>query len=177
MKLEKCNQWDARFLGLCDMIASWSEDTSRKVGSVVVGPSNEIRSTGYNGFPRGVDSSLGERHQREAGEKYLWFEHAERNAIYNAAGSGTMTTGCKMYVNSFPCADCARAIIQSGISQLNTYAFDPKDEKFGRHFIVANEMLREAGVEVRAFARDDNSIAAQVDLFIEARDQKNGFLR
>jgi dCMP deaminase len=162
---------------MCDMIASWSEDTSRKVGSVVVGQSNEVRSTGYNGFPRGVDSSLAERLEREAGEKYLWFEHAERNAIFNAAGSGATTTGCRMYVNSFPCADCARAIIQSGISQLNTFAFDPKDKKFGRHFIVANEMLDEAGVEVRIFARDDSSIAAQADLFIETRDRTNGFLR
>ena len=162
---------------MCDMIASWSEDTSRKVGCVIVGPSNEIRATGYNGFPRGVDSTMSERHARDAGEKYLWFEHAERNSIYNAARSGTTTAGCRMYVNSFPCADCARAIVQSGITQLNTFAFDPKDEKFGRHFIVANEMLIEAGVEVKTFARDDSAITAQADLFIETRNTKNGFLR
>jgi dCMP deaminase len=177
MKLEKCTHWDARFFGLCDMIASWSEDTSRKVGSVLVGPSNEIRSTGYNGFPRGVDSSLSERHERAAGEKYLWFEHAERNAIYNAAGSGSATSGCRMYVNSFPCADCARAIVQSGIAQLNTFAFDTADKKFGRHFIVAKEMLQESGVEIRLFSRADDAIMKQHERFVEARAPASGFLR
>jgi dCMP deaminase len=177
MKLEKSNKWDARFLGLCDMIASWSEDASRKVGSVVVGPLNEIRSTGYNGLPRGVDSSQNERHDRSSGEKYFWFEHAERNAIYNAASSGIATSGCRMYVNSFPCSDCTRAILQSGIIQLNTYAYDAGDEKFAKHFVVAETMLREAGVEVRLFSRDDEAIALQNRQFAALRDPKSGVLR
>lgn len=177
MTLEKCTHWNARFFLLCDMIASWSEDASRKVGSVIVGPSNEIRATGYNGFPRGVDNTLSKRHDQTSGEKYLWFEHAERNAIYNAAASGVETTGCSLYVNSFPCADCARAIIQSGITQLNTFAFDPTDDKFGRHFIVADEMLREAGVEIRTFARTDEAIAEQANLFTDTRNPDSGLLR
>jgi dCMP deaminase len=172
-----CDHWDARFFLMCDMIASWSEDSSRKVGSVVVGKSNEIRSTGYNGFPRGVDSSLSERHDRNSGEKYLWFEHAERNAIYNAAGSGTATTGCKMYVNSFPCTDCARAIVQSGISQLNTFEYDLADEKFGRHFVVADAILREGGVKVVKFSRHDEAILKQVQLFSDTRNPENHLLR
>lgn len=177
MTLKKCSHWDARFFLLCDMIASWSEDTSRKVGSVVVGPSNEIRSTGYNGFPRGVDSSLSERHERNLGEKYLWFEHAERNAIYNAAGSGTATTGCRMYVNSFPCADCARAIIQSGITQLNTFGFDPKDEKFGRQFIVSETMFKESGVEISKFGRNDKAILDQIKRFSDVKSPENRLIR
>jgi dCMP deaminase len=177
MTLKKCNRWDARFFVMCDMIASWSEDTSRKVGSVVVGPSNEIRSTGYNGFPRGVDSSLTERHDGASGDKYLWFEHAERNAIYNAAGSGAATAGCRMYVNSYPCADCARAIIQSGIVQLSTFEFDPTDDKFGQHFIVSEQMLQEAGIEVRFFDRNDEAISDQIERYEDARRPANRLIR
>ena len=177
MTLKKCSHWDARFFLLCDMIASWSEDTSRKVGSIVVGHSNEIRSTGYNGLPRGIDSSVSARHDRASDEKYLWFEHAERNAIYNAAGSGTATAGCRMYVNSFPCADCARAIIQCGITQLNTFEFDSTDEKFGRHFTVAEKMLLEGGVEIRKFARNDQAIIDQVKLFSDVKNPENNLIR
>ena len=109
------------FFTLCYLVASWSEDTSRKVGSVIVGPANEIRSTGYNGFARHVSSTREERYSRAAGEKYLWFEHAERNAIYNLARTGAGSEGCQMYASSYPCADCARAIIQSGIIGLRTF--------------------------------------------------------
>ena len=173
----ECTHWDARFFLLCDMIASWSEDSSRKVGSVIVGPNHEIRATGYNGLPRGTDSSHQTRHDRSSGEKYLWFEHAERNAIYNAALAGTSTVECSMYVNSFPCADCARAIVQSGIRSLSTFSFDPNDAVYGYHFKVSEQMLSEAGVQVRLHDRADAKIAELAKNFEEARSAKNGFLR
>ena len=144
--------WDRRFLDLCSMIANWSEDRSRKVGAVIVGRANEIRATGFNGLPRGISSSVDERHSRDGGEKYFWFEHAERNAIFNAARAGTSTEGCRMYSTLFPCADCARAIIQSGIVQLNTLQIPEFDETFSRSFDVAAMMLGEANVEVRLFS-------------------------
>jgi dCMP deaminase len=147
--------WDARFFGLCAFLGSWSEDRSRQVGSVIVGPGNEIRATGYNGLPRKVEAHPESRHSREDGEKYLWFEHAERNAIYNMARAGVSTVGCRLYVDTFPCADCARAIIQSGIVEVNTFSPDMADTTFARHYTAAETMFAESGVALRLFQRDD----------------------
>ncbi|MBN9585719.1 MAG: dCMP deaminase [Afipia sp. 62-7] len=147
-------KWDRRFFELSHLVASWSEDRGRKVGAVIVGPANDIRAIGFNGLPRRVDAELEVRHARENGEKYYWFEHAERNAIYNAARSGIGTEGCRMYTNLFPCADCTRGIIQSGIVELNTFAAPEADEVFKRSFEVARVMLSEAGVNLRVFPPD-----------------------
>jgi dCMP deaminase len=89
------------------------------VGSVVVDADNVLVSTGYNSLPRSVEvDSEARRLSRENDEKYYWIEHAERNAIYNAARRGTVLKGCKIYVPWIPCADCARAIIQTGLSEV-----------------------------------------------------------
>src|SRR5690242_7044614 len=114
-------KWDQRFMELAKLIATWSKDRSTKVGCVVVGTDNEVRSIGFNGFPRGVDDDVEERHERPA--KYAWTEHAERNAIYSAVRVGISLKGCTMYLPWFPCMDCARALIQSGIAEL--VAFEP----------------------------------------------------
>jgi dCMP deaminase len=73
---------------------------------VIVRSDRLIRSVGYNGFVRGVDDDIASRHERPA--KYSWIEHAERNAIYNAARFGVPLTGATCYVNWFPCIDRAR---------------------------------------------------------------------
>lgn len=140
------NHWDKRFIGLTQYVAEWSEDTSRKVGAVIVGPENEIRSTGFNGFPRKV-KNLPERNSREGGEKYYWFEHAERNAIYNAARNGVNLEGSRVYVNLFPCADCARGIIQAGITKV-VAPKPPEIDVYGRSFEVSLQMFLEADVDV-----------------------------
>jgi len=113
--------WDIRFLREAARIATWSKDRSTKVGCVIVGPSREIRSTGYNGFPRGVNDDVDERHARPL--KYAYCEHAERNAIYNAARVGIPLEGCTLYcaadkLTGPPCVDCARACVQSGIKHV-----------------------------------------------------------
>lgn len=177
MDMFKCDRWDARFFAMADFVASWSEDQSRRVGCVVVGDANEVRSTGYNGLPRGVSGEPASRHSRENGEKYLWFEHAERNALFNMLRAGVATSNCRMYCNSFPCADCARAIIQSGITELRTYAPDLSDTKFGRHFEVAMEMLKEGGVCVKLYSRQDKSILRVFSTLEEVRDPKHMLLR
>lgn len=105
--------WHDYYVLLLPRIAAKSKDPDTKVGSIIVGPDHEIRSTGYNGLPRGADDSCAERFLRP--EKYLWMEHAERNAIYNAARMGTATKNCTVYVSLLPCIDCARAVISSGI--------------------------------------------------------------
>jgi dCMP deaminase len=109
-------EWNTYFMSLCYLIATRSKDPSTKVGCVIVGPDQEIRSTGYNSLPRHMDDNLPERFKRPL--KYSYFEHAERNAIYNAARYGASLLGCSLYITWLPCIDCARAIVQSGISKV-----------------------------------------------------------
>jgi dCMP deaminase len=84
--------------------------------------------------------------------KYLWIEHAERNAICNAARAGTATEGCTLYVELMPCMDCARAIVQAGIvevaisaNRMRQYSSDYYNEHFG----MVEVLFGEAGVRVR----------------------------
>lgn len=105
--------WDRRYMDVADLLATWSKDPHRQVGCVIVGDAGQILATGYNGMPRGVNDDVPGRYERP--EKYFWFEHAERNAIYNAARAGLSLVGARMYATYSPCADCARGIIQSGI--------------------------------------------------------------
>ena len=109
-------RWAKYFFDMITVVRSKSKDPNTKVGCIIVGPDNEVRSTGYNSFPRGICDDVPERLERP--EKYLWIEHAERNAIYNAARSGICTKGCTIYMQGLPCMDCARSIIQSGIIRI-----------------------------------------------------------
>lgn len=138
-----------RYLQLATTIAGWSKDPSTRVGCVIVGPHNEIRSVGYNGFPRSVRDGPTDNAERYVGElKYLWTEHAERNAIYNAARMGTALDGCALYCTHHPCAACARAVIQSGILLVVVpTSLDPTSRWFA-DWLVAREMLSEARVEL-----------------------------
>ena len=102
--------WTDYFYNIAQQVKEKSKDEWTKVGAVIVGKDKEIVSTGYNSFPRGIVDNKPERQERP--EKYFWFEHAERNAIYNAARIGVSTKGCTMYLTcGIPCADCARGII------------------------------------------------------------------
>ena len=133
--------WMMRWFNMCDLVATWSKDRSRQVGAVIVDDRQTLVSMGWNGFPRGGNDLVEERHDRPA--KYLWTEHAERNAIYNAASNGVKTAGCTMYIKWYPCADCARAIIQSGIKKLICTEPDWDDETYGADFKVSREMFSE----------------------------------
>jgi dCMP deaminase len=139
--------WDARFIALAQFVSRWSKDRSTKVGCVIVGPNNEIRSIGYNGFPRGISDNEDDRHVRPI--KYLWTEHAERNAVYHAALVGIPLKGCRMYLPWFPCMDCARAIVQSGIVELIAFEPDLTDSTWGDEFKSSLQLLGEAGIRVR----------------------------
>ncbi|MBI2738491.1 MAG: dCMP deaminase family protein [Rhodospirillales bacterium] len=139
--------WDQRFMTLARHVGEWSKDRSRRVGCVIVSRDNALRAIGYNGFPRGLDDERDGRHQRPA--KYLWTEHAERNAIYEAARSGISIAGCRMYLPWFPCVDCARAIVQAGLAELICIAPDFSDLQWGEAFRTSVELLEEAGVEIR----------------------------
>jgi dCMP deaminase len=142
--------WDQRWVDLAELVASWSKDRSRKTSAVIVDSRNVLLSIGWNGFPRGVDDGVECRHERPA--KYQWTEHAERNAIYNAAAKGISTVGCRMYLPWYPCADCARAVIQAGIVELIAVEPDWQDRNWAVDFAVVKGMLEEAGVSVRFLA-------------------------
>jgi dCMP deaminase len=151
------------YMSLTYLIAMQSEDASTHIGAVIVGPDKEIRTTGYNGLPRGcVD--MPERQERP--EKYFWFEHAERNAIYNAARMGASLKDCYLFVNAIPCADCARAIIQSGISHV-VFHFKFENEWDARPMedrIRSIKMMKEAGVKVTYYDKEIiTNITAQRD--------------
>ncbi len=148
-------KWATRFQGLCDHMSQWSEDRDFQVGCVITGPGHEIRAAGYNGLPRGVLSDDDSRFDRASGEKFHWIEHAERNAIYNAARAGTDLAGCTLYVNRFPCADCGRAIIQSGITCVICPPIPEADGALDYSFQVSAKMLAEAGVSVAPYTTDD----------------------
>ena len=136
--------WHEHFLKVAELIASRSKDPSTKVGCVIVGERHDIRATGYNGLPRGVKDSP-QRMVRPL--KYLYTEHAERNAIYNAAYVGTPLAGCDAFITWPPCADCARALIQVGIRRIYTYEH-VIPERWVESMNTSYTLLREAGVDV-----------------------------
>ena len=138
--------WDDYHMGMAISAARRSKDRSTKLGCVIVGPDNEIRTTGYNSFPRGIRDDIEERHQRP--EKYDWTEHAERNAIYNAARHGVALKDCKLYVPWLPCMPCARGIINVGITTVIGYATRLDDPTFARDFPRVRQMFKEAGVQL-----------------------------
>jgi dCMP deaminase len=103
-----------KYMEIVDATAKLSKDASTKVGALILGPSFEVRSIGYNGAPRGCSADEDERGTTRP-EKYFWFSHAELNAITNAARVGTPLDNCSLLVTHPPCMDCARAIVQAGI--------------------------------------------------------------
>ena len=148
-------KWHRRFMEMAFLVASWSKDPSTKTGAIVVGPDREIRATGYNGLVRGVKDDIPERMERPT--KYDFFEHAERNAVYNACLTGTSLRGCTIYCTLTPCTDCARAIIQAGIKTVVTYEFklddnDPKNT-WRDKLNYSAEMFKEAGVNYIALPK------------------------
>lgn len=153
--MECLMNWDEYFNDMVVFVSSKSKDRSSKVGCVIVGPAHEIRTTGYNGFCRGINDDIDERHARPA--KYLWAEHAERNAIYNAARNGISLEGCTAYVSMFPCADCARALIQSGVVKLVCPSIDYNTSKIPtENYLTSLLMMEEAGVEMNLKLRKHN---------------------
>ena len=142
-------EWDDYFMSMVYLVAMKSKDKCTHIGAIIVGENKEIKSTGYNSFPRGLNDDILERQEKP--EKYFWFEHAERNAIYNATLIGTSLKGCKMYTNGIPCMDCARAVVQSGISEIIVdKLWDAQNPDIWKEQAEKSlQMFKETGVEVR----------------------------
>lgn len=217
--------WDDYFIELAGQVATKSKDPSTQVGCVIVGPDNEIRSTGFNGFPRGVkemqakdphvvvafermfiagpdqyaakcfcgevipftmmstqeeihvsdlrvshphfQQPLGELHLHperwERPAKYEWVEHAERNAVYNAARMGVSTKGCRAYLNwePRPCIECCKGFIQAGIIEVigPNIPFPSGGTRKDWKFEVSTIMMGEAKMKCREveYATEDTS--------------------
>jgi dCMP deaminase len=148
-RIKMNKKWVTRFKGLADHFATWSEDTSTKVGCVLVDIDNHaVISPGFNGLPRGINK--GDTLNDEGiVDKYLWYEHAERNAIYNAAQLGVSTRDSVAFVTHMPCCDCMRALAQSGITKI----YFNKDNKMGtdkwvENFKVSKKMARKLNIPV-----------------------------
>ena len=140
-------KWDQRFLNLADHISGWSKDPSTKVGCVVVGEDREIRSTGFNGFPRGIADDFERLSDRE--KKYPLICHAEENAIMHAARIGLSLKGCTAYVTWPPCTRCARSLIQAGVIEVVYPANSEVPERWMSDFVMSTDMLTEAGLTIR----------------------------
>ena len=141
------DKWDIRFLELAKHISGWSKDPSTKVGCVVVGEDREIRSTGFNGFPRGI-SDDNER-LTDRSQKYPLICHAEENAIMHAARIGISLKGSTAFVTWPPCSRCARSLIQAGIKEIVYPETKEIPERWMEDFTISNGMLLEAGIVVR----------------------------
>jgi dCMP deaminase len=147
----RASSWDEYFVKMAQLAASKSKDQSTKCGAIIVGPDNEVVSTGFNGFPRNVNEDIEDRWERP--QKYEWTEHGERNAIFNAARVGVSTRGCKMYMNYQVecCSDCTRAIIQAGIVEVIGPNIKFPGKGKGTHYDacgVNHIMLDEAEIKV-----------------------------
>ena len=118
MKRTDYISWDQYFMGIAMMSAERSKDPSTQVGACIVDKNNRILSMGYNGFPIGCsdDAFPWAREGEPLDTKYLYVTHSELNAILNYRGGSL--EGAKLYVSLFPCNECAKAIIQSGIKEV-----------------------------------------------------------
>lgn len=156
-KQSQINKWDKYYFDFALVASSMSKDPSCKVGAVIVGPDKEIRTTGFNGFPRGIDDHEDRLKNRDT--KLNLVVHAEINAIMNAARIGVSTKGCKMYVichdatgfiwSGAPCNRCTVEIIQAGITEIIVLPNSKTPERWKESVQLSRELLNEAGISIR----------------------------
>ena len=142
--------WDEYFMGEAQLSGMRSKDPSTQVGACIVSSDNKILSMGYNGFPNGCSDEEfpWEKDGDELDTKYPFVTHSELNAILNYRGGSL--DGTKLYVTLFPCNECAKAIIQSGIHRVY-YEKDPYHDQQAN--IASRRLFEEAGVELIEMAR------------------------
>ena len=142
MKRADYISWDEYFMGIAMLAAKRSKDPNTQVGACIVSQDNIIISSGYNGMPKGCSDDEFPWEREGIETKYPYVVHAELNAILNA--SGRDLRGSKLYVALFPCNECAKAIIQSGIREIyylsDKYATTPTT-------LASKRMLQSAGVK------------------------------
>ena len=145
--------WDEYFMGIALLSARRSKDPGTQVGACIVGADNLIMSVGYNGMPRGCSDDEFPWLREGDDNKFYYVCHAELNAILNSGGRDLR--GCRIYATLFPCNECAKAIIQSGIIEVcylsDKYAHTPE-------IVASKRMLNAAGVTLRKLALEHDEI-------------------
>ena len=148
MKRKDYISWDEYFMGIALLSAMRSKDSNSQVGACIVSPENKILSLGYNGMPIGCndDDMPWEREGDPLETKYMYVCHAELHAILNSAHSNLK--GARVYVTLFPCNECAKAIIQSGIKEIIYYSDKYHDEPLS---VASRRLFNMTGVKYRAY--------------------------
>ena len=152
--------WDEYFMGIAVLSSYRSKDPSTQVGACIVNEKNRIMSMGYNGFPAGCDDNEfpWDREGDAYNTKYAYVCHAELNAILNSRGANL--EGCRSYVALFPCNECAKAIIQSGIKEV-VYLSDKYADSPGVR--ASKRMFNAAGVKLTKLTPKRDSITLSLD--------------
>ena len=157
MKRQGYISWDEYFMGIALLAAKRSKDPNTQVGACIVSPENIIISTGYNGLPNGCSDDEFPW-EREGGQtKYPFVVHAELNAILNAGGR--VLRGARLYVALFPCNECAKAIIQSGISEVVYYGDKYHDSDSS---VAARFMFKKAGIRLTSYTPSGRKIELEL---------------
>lgn len=155
-KREDYISWDEYFMGVAILSGMRSKDPNTQVGACIVSQDNKILSMGYNGFPKGCsdDDFPWNRDGDPLENKYFYTTHSELNAILNYRGGSL--EGSKLYVSLFPCNECAKAIIQSGIK---TVIYDSDKYENMPSTIASKRMLKAAGVEFYKYQRSGRELS------------------
>ena len=153
--------WDDYFMGVSLLAADRSKDPSTQVGACIVSDDNRILSTGYNGFPQGCsdDEFPWNRDESKGETKYNFVVHAELNAILNAGGKSLI--GSRIFVSLFPCHECAKAIIQSGVKEV-VYLSDKYNGTVSDN--ASKRMLNSAGVKLTKIKPTKAQIVLNFDI-------------
>src|SRR3989338_1390528 len=147
---ENAISWDECFMRMAHVIAERSKDPSTQAGAVIADQNSVVVGLGYNGFPRGIQDGV-LPWEREGGfldTKYAYVCHAEENAVYNSNNS---TQGCKVYCTLFPCNECAKTIIQNGVTEV---IFESDKYHDVDSFVAARRLFDAAGVTYRQYLSD-----------------------
>lgn len=148
--MKKVISWDECFMQIALIISQRSKDPNTQTGAVIVDDNNKMIGSGYNGWPKGIEEGKlpWEREGKFLETKYAYVVHSEENAIYTASG---LAKGCRMYTTLFPCNECTKAIIQSGIKEV-IYI----EDKYANEdsYIASRKLLELANIKVRKY---DNS--------------------
>ena len=159
MKRENYISWDEYFMSIAMRAARRSKDPSTQVGACIVSQDNIIISTGYNGMPKGCSDDEFPWDREGPETKYPYVVHAELNAILNA--NGRDLRGSRLYVSLFPCNECAKAIIQSGVREIrylsDKYADTPAT-------LASRRMLNAAGVKLTQLKPSVKTITLDFDV-------------
>ncbi len=156
MKRTDYLSWDQYFMGIAKLSAMRSKDPHTSVGACIVGNDNKILSVGYNGMPHGCSDDeypWDGKNENPLETKYLYVCHAELNALLNY--TGTNLHGARIYTTLFPCNECTKALIQSGICEV-IYAEDKYADTVS--VIASKKMMKSAGVKYRAYDCQNQTI-------------------